>query len=56
MDIGSRNSAAVKKVLEELSIPIIGEDVGGNKGRTMIFDTDKGTVSIKTVGQGIKVI
>ncbi|KYH34785.1 chemoreceptor glutamine deamidase CheD [Clostridium tepidiprofundi DSM 19306] len=56
MDIGSRNSTAVKKVLKELSIPLIGEDVGGNKGRTMIFDTDKGTVSIKTVGQGIKVI
>ncbi|KAJ53487.1 chemotaxis protein CheD [Clostridium tetanomorphum] len=56
MDIGNRNGIAVKKVLSELSIPILGEDVGGNKGRTMILDTASGTVQIKTVGIGIKEI
>jgi chemotaxis protein CheD len=56
MDIGSRNSKSVKKVLGELSIPIISEEIGGNKGRTMIFDTSNGAVSIKTVGLGIKEI
>jgi chemotaxis protein CheD len=54
MDIGNRNSQSVKTVLEKLSIPIIGEDVGGNKGRTMIFDTATGIVQIRTVGVGIK--
>lgn len=54
MDIGNRNSISVKNVLGKLSIPIIGEDVGGNKGRTMIFDTFSGIVQIKTVGLGIK--
>ncbi|MBL4938023.1 chemotaxis protein CheD [Clostridium sp. YIM B02515] len=54
MDVGNRNSAAVKTVLQQLSIPIIGEDVGGNKGRTMIFDTLNGIVQIRTVGMGIK--
>jgi chemotaxis protein CheD len=54
MDIGNRNSQSVKTVLEKLSIPIIGEDVGGNKGRTMIFDTATGIVQIRTVGLGIK--
>lgn len=54
MDIGNRNSISVKNMLEKLSIPIIGEDVGGNKGRTMIFDTFSGIVQIKTVGLGIK--
>ncbi|MFL0251812.1 chemotaxis protein CheD [Clostridium neuense] len=56
MDIGNRNSIAVKKVLEEMKIPILGEDVGGNKGRTMIFDTSNGVVQIRTVGLGIKEI
>lgn len=54
MDVGNRNSMAVKTVLEKLSIPVIGEDTGGNKGRTMIFDTSTGVVQIRTVGLGIK--
>lgn len=56
MDIGNRNSIAVKQALTKSSIPILGEDVGGNKGRTMIFDTSSGTVQIRTVGVGIKEI
>lgn len=54
MDIGNRNGIAVKNALREYSIPIIGEDIGGNKGRTMILDTSNGDVKIKTVGMGIK--
>lgn len=54
MDIGNRNSIAVKKILKEYSIPIIGEETGGNKGRTMVFDLSNGIVKIRTVGVGIK--
>lgn len=54
MDIGNRNGIAVKNALKEYSIPIIGEDIGGNKGRTMILDTSNGDVKIKTVGMGIR--
>jgi chemotaxis protein CheD len=53
MDIGNRNGIAVKSALKELSIPIIAEDIGGNKGRTLIFDTASGVLSIRTVGIGI---
>lgn len=56
MDIGKRNIQAVKKNLNELSIPILAEEVGGKKGRTMILDTSSGIVKIKTVGMGIKEI
>ena len=56
MDIGNRNTIAVKKKLSELSIPVIGEEIGGNKGRTMILDMINGLVQIKTVGVGIKEI
>ncbi|WP_125152114.1 chemotaxis protein CheD [Clostridium rectalis] len=56
MDIGNRNGIAVKKMLKELTIPILSEDIGGNKGRTMVFNTLNGIVQIKTVGMGIKEI
>lgn len=54
MDIGNRNAIAVKQSLKDLGIPLVGEDTGGNKGRTVIFDTDNGVVQIRTVGLGIK--
>ena len=48
-DIGQRNIKATREAIKKLAIPIIAEDVGGNKGRTMIFDSEKGSVTIKTV-------
>ncbi|WP_446897257.1 chemotaxis protein CheD [Clostridium sp. LBM24168] len=54
MDIGNRNGKSVKVALEKYSIPILAEDLGGNKGRTMIFDTSSGIVKIRTVGLGIR--
>jgi chemotaxis protein CheD len=56
MDIGSRNCIAVKNALSKAAIPIVAEDVGGNKGRTIIFDTGNGSVQVKTVGLGIREI
>jgi len=53
MDIGRRNSVAVKQILDIMRIPLIRDDVGGNKARTMILDTKTGVVSIKTVGMGV---
>ncbi|ACD51638.1 UNVERIFIED_ORG: chemoreceptor glutamine deamidase CheD [Clostridium botulinum] len=52
-DIGKRNIQAVKKSLSEERIQIIAEDVGGNKGRTMILDALDGKVTLKIVGIGI---
>lgn len=54
MDIGNRNGIAVRETLKKLNIPIISEDVGGNKGRTMILDTTCFVVKIRTVGLGEK--
>ncbi|MCH3964344.1 MAG: chemotaxis protein CheD [Clostridium sp.] len=54
MDIGSRNGKSVKLTLKKYSIPVLAEDLGGNKGRTMIFDTSSGIVKIRTVGLGTK--
>lgn len=56
MDIGARNSEAVKATLKSKRIPIISEDTGGKKGRTITFDTATGDLHIKTVGEGEKVV
>lgn len=55
-DIGNRNIAAVKAVMEKEGIKIVAEDVGGSRGRSMFADPNTGEVTIRIVGEGIKVI
>lgn len=52
MDIGSRNVAAVKKVLKELGLSLHGEAVGGNEGKTFILDVATGKFYVRTVRGG----
>ncbi|WP_267639254.1 chemotaxis protein CheD [Haloarchaeobius amylolyticus] len=46
--VGKRNVAAAKDELEKLGVPIIAEDVGGQRGRTVEFDVETGTLRIRT--------
>lgn len=46
-DLGARNVAVARTLLEQEGIPIVGEDVGGSHGRKLIFHTDAGTAWIK---------
>lgn len=54
MKIGQRNIEATKMVLEELNIPIVAEDTGGNYGRTIELSSEDGVLKVKTIGFGIK--
>lgn len=54
MRIGSRNILAAKEKLNQLCIPIIAEDTGGNYGRTIELYSDDGRLNIKTIGHGLK--
>lgn len=47
--LGSRTIDVVTTELEKLDIPIVGEDVGGHKGRSLIFDLANGNVAIRTI-------
>lgn len=47
--IGPRNVEAVKKELQRLSIPLIAEQTGGSKGRTIEFDPVTSILSIRSV-------
>lgn len=47
--IGDKNVQEVKRILEELGIPILFEDTGGGCGRTMLFDNRTGQLNIRNL-------
>lgn len=56
LNIGQRNTEMTRKILGELRIRTLAEEVGGNRGRTMILDLATGQVTIRTIGTPLKVI
>lgn len=56
LNIGQRNAVMTKNILSQLGIRVLAEELGGNRGRTMIFDTTNGQVTIRTIGTPLKVI
>lgn len=56
LKIGERNVLATKEKLKELNIEILSEDTGGNYGRTIELNAEDGSLLIKTIGHGIKII
>ncbi|MFC4404556.1 chemotaxis protein CheD [Gracilibacillus xinjiangensis] len=54
--IGDRNVDAVHSILANFNIPVMAEDVGGNKGRTIEFNIETSMLEIRTVNSGIKII
>jgi chemotaxis protein CheD len=56
LKIGERNVVATLKTLKEAGIPVVGQDTGGNYGRTVELYAETGILLIKTIGRGIKQI
>ncbi|UUZ95704.1 chemotaxis protein CheD [Paenibacillus sp. P25] len=54
MRIGPRNVESCKELLSRYSIPLKGEDTGGNYGRTIEFDCVTGILLIRSVQHGNK--
>ncbi|WP_128894219.1 chemotaxis protein CheD [Longirhabdus pacifica] len=52
--IGLRNVEMCHNLLKQMSIPIEGEDVGGNSGRTIELHMDTGKLTISTANKLIK--
>ncbi|MCL9815124.1 chemotaxis protein CheD [Natranaeroarchaeum aerophilus] len=51
--VGHRNVVAAREELDKLGVPITAEEVGGQEGRTVEFDTGTGVLSIRTAdGEG----
>lgn len=54
--VGARNVEATTKLLTGVGIRIVASDTGGNKGRTVEFNTDTMKFTVKTLGSGEKEI
>jgi len=50
VQIGQRNVNACRSALEAGGIPVVGEAVGGELGRSVWFAVDSGIVSVRSVG------
>jgi len=55
-NLGTRTVDVLTTGLEKLGIPVVGEDVGGHQGRSLLFDLENGRVTIKTIFGDIKEI
>ena len=47
MMIGQKNILVAKEILKEYKISIVAEDVGGQNGRKIQFDLERGKVLLK---------
>ncbi|MCD7835338.1 MAG: chemotaxis protein CheD [Lachnospiraceae bacterium] len=56
MQVGQRNSEAVKAKLGKMKIQLLAEDIGKNYGRTVVFYPENGEFHIKAVGRSESVI
>ncbi|SFD68757.1 chemotaxis protein CheD [Paenibacillus catalpae] len=56
MRIGPRNVESCLAILANYSIPVLGQDTGGNYGRTIEIDSSSGVLTIRSVQFGIKEI
>jgi chemotaxis protein CheD len=50
LQVGESNVQAVVRALEAASITLLGQHVGGSKGRKVIFDVATGELTIEVVG------
>ncbi len=48
--MGERNVLACRKALEKAGLALGAEDVGGDRGRSLLYDVEKGTVAVRILG------
>ncbi len=45
--VGAQNVLVARARLAEIKVPIVAEDVGGNRGRKLVFETETGVALVK---------
>jgi chemotaxis protein CheD len=56
IQMGERNVVASRQVLNTHGIPLIGESVGGDFGRTVRLDVAEGSLEVRSVAHGVRTI
>ncbi len=52
LSLGARNIASARAALAVAEIPVVGEDVGGDHGRSVRFDLASGSLVVASVAKG----
>jgi chemotaxis protein CheD len=52
--MGERNLVAARQVLQTHGVPLVGEAVGGDFGRTVRLTVNDGRVEVITVSHGVQ--
>lgn len=52
MHMGERNLVACRAAVAHAGLVVAGEEVGGQRGRSILFDVLRGTVTVRTLGGG----
>ncbi len=55
-NIGRDNTEAARKALKALKIPLVAEDTGGRRGRSVEFDISNGIMRLSILGEEVKEI
>jgi chemotaxis protein CheD len=56
IQMGERNVVASRQVLHSHGIPLVGEAVGGDFGRTVRLDVSEGSLEVRSVAHGVHTI
>jgi chemotaxis protein CheD len=56
IQMGDRNLIAAREVLTSHAIPVVGELVGGEQGRSVWFEVGRGTIRVRSVGKHEQVL
>jgi chemotaxis protein CheD len=56
IQMGERNLAATKQVLGSYGIPVVGEAVGGDFGRSVRFQVENGRIEVRSVLHGEQIL
>lgn len=54
--IGARNVEAARETLAIAGIPLVGEDVGADHGRSVYLSLADGTVEVRSLARGTRVL
>jgi chemotaxis protein CheD len=52
VNMGERNTEAVRRALAAAEVPLLAEDVGGDHGRSVYFDVSSGLVRVHSLARG----
>jgi chemotaxis protein CheD len=54
INMGERNIESTRQALDRNGLPLLGEDVGGDYGRSVYFDLSTGKITIRSLKRGTR--